>query len=616
MSKFFKPASVATAVTLALSSSAVFAQQNAVVVESTLDPIVVTASRSEENTSRIPARINVIASKTIEQNPLLNISDLLQKDASIYVKQSGGMGQIPEVSLRGTNPVHTLYLRDGARLNTQNNVSPIFTGFLDASDVEHVEILKGPASVQYGSDAIGGVIQLISQKPTKTGGFITGVYGENETYKAIVGADVVIENGLYAQVRGQRLESDGTRIFDTQPESQKASYDQKGYSAKVGFTRDEKIDTSLSISHNEGVNIFSTDGGTSNIAPREFENQTVNAIATFKPHQDLAVGLRYSNVQDKQKVPAYASHYDTSSNEIDSNVKWNFAQNQNILVGITTNHSEYKSNTITDTKQKIKTTGYYAQHQYNTDFVNTQVGVRVEDNERFGTHTVGQGAIRVHVAPTTSVYANIGSAFRAPSLNELYTQWGGNPDLKPEESVSYELGLDQRIGDNLVANVSAYRTNVKNLITNPTWSLNENIGKATFKGAETGLKWKQNDFFVNGQYAYVKTENKQTGLEIAYRPKHTGTLTVGLENQLYGFSVSAIARSKANAQNSVNSVKVPHYVTADINTYWNINPNVKVFANVENIADVKYRQVYNTFPTTNWYINGGRQASAGVTFRF
>ncbi|MFX8676608.1 TonB-dependent receptor, partial [Acinetobacter baumannii] len=91
---------------------------------------------------------------------------------------------------------------------------------------------------------IGGVVQLISKKPEKTGAELTGIYGENNTYKAIVNANLVTDQGFYAQVGGQRLESDGTRIFESQPQNEKAGYDQKGYHAKIGFFQENLIDAS------------------------------------------------------------------------------------------------------------------------------------------------------------------------------------------------------------------------------------------------------------------------------------------------------------------------------------------------------------------------------------
>ena len=627
MSNLCQPTALVGAIAIAMGfSTSVSAQDNTNIVNASLETLVVTASRSEEKIENVPARISVIDEKTIEQNPLLNISDVIQRDPSIYIKQSGGLGQISEISLRGAKSVHTLVLKDGARLNSQNELAPLYPAFLDTTDVQQVEILKGPASVQYGSDAIGGVVQLISKKPEKTGADLTGIYGENNTYKTIANANLVTDQGFYAKIGGQRLESDGTRILESQPKNEKASYDQKGYHAKVGFYQENTIDASASISENKGTNIF-TNNYISNTAQHQFENRVINAKLAYNILPDLIVNARYSNAQDKQNVPSYGSRYDTENNESDLNLKWKFTPNQNILVGATYTDANYQTNTILKGDQSVDSMGYYLQHQFKNEQFDTQFGVRLEDNERFGNHTVGQAAVRYHFLTNASVYANIGSAFRAPTLNEMYSQWGGNIDLKPEESTSYEVGADYQLNQNLLANVSLYQNEVKNLISSqciatcdgdwvttfPVYQ-NLNVNKATFKGGELGLKWQQDDYFISTQYAYVKTENKETGLEIAYRPKNTVTLTTGLENSIYGINISAIARSKSNASNTANPIQVPGYATMDFNAFWNINPNVKVFTNIQNLWDNQYHQVSRS--ATDWYINGGRLASAGVTFRY
>ena len=620
MSNLFQPTTLVGAIALAMGfSTSVSAQDSSNVVNASLDTLVVTATRSEEKIGNVPARISVIDQNAIKKNPALNLSDLIQQDPSVYVKQSGGMGQISEIGLRGTKAVHTLVLKDGARLNSQNELGPLYPAYLDTSDVQQIEILKGPASVQYGSDAIGGVVQLISKKPVKSGAELTGIYGENNTYKTILKADLVTDQGFYAQVGGQRLESDGTRIFESQDKSDNASYDQKGYNAKIGYFQENQIDASASISENKGTSIFSNDYIT-NTAPRNFVNRVINAKVDYNILQNLILGAHFANVQDKQDVPSYFTQYNTENNQSDLNLKWKFTPNQNILVGATYNDANYKTSSIKNQDQSVNSTGYYLQHQFKNELFDTQVGLRVEDHELFGSHTVGQGAIRYHFLPNASVYANIGSAFRAPTLNELYSQWGGNENLEPEESISYELGFDYAITDNLATSFSVYRTNVDNLIVYSD-SMNQNVGEANFTGGEAGLKWKQDDLFLATEYAYVESENKATGLEIAYRPKQTLTFTAGLENAVYGLSTSVIARSHANASNSANSVKVPGYATVDFNAYWNINPTVKIFTNIQNIGDVQYREVYKAASSwdnspEDWYINGGRFASAGVTFRY
>ncbi len=611
MSIQFQPTALVGASALAFGFTSPVHAAEQKVAKASLNTIVVTASRSEQNIKDVPARISVIDQKTIESNPILNISELIQRDPSIYIKQSGGFGQVSEIRLRGTNAVHTLVLKDGARLNSQNNYGPLYPSFLDTTDVQQVEILKGPASVQYGSDAIGGVVQLLSKKPEKTGAEITSIYGENQTYKAIAKANLVANNGFYAQVSGQQLETDGTRIYENLPTNDLGSFDQQGYSAKLGYIKEELLNSSISISENKGTSIFSSNYNTTT-SPREFKNRIINAKLSYHVSPNIILGTHLANVQDKQNVIDYGDHYNTENNEADLNLKWKFNKYQNILIGATYKDANYKTNSILANDQSVESKGYYAQHQFKNNLLDTQLGVRLEDNERFGTHTVGQGAIRYHFLPNASIYTNIGTAFRAPSLNELYTKWGGNTDLTPEKSTSYELGLDYKLTDNLSTQVSAYHTKIKDLIGygDPQ---NENIAVAKIKGGEASIKWAQDDLFVSTAYAYAKTENKENGKELAYRPKQSLTLTTGLENDKYGISASLIARSKSYTNNS-NSEQISGYATVDLNAYLNLTPQVKLFTNIQNIGDVEYRT--EQYGNKDWYINGGRLASAGVTFKY
>ncbi len=241
MSTLFQPTALVGAIALAMGfSTSVFAaeSQDQRVVNVALDTLVVTASRSEQNIKDVPARINIIEPKILEQSPIASFPDLLKYNAAINMVQSGGMGQLADIYLRGTESDHTLILRDGIRLNNASSGTANILLFIDTTDIKQIEILKGPASVLYGTDAIGGVIQLISKKPEKTGAFITGEVGENKTYKSVIGADLY-EDSFYAQIRGQRLESDATKVTNQKTSSNEtASFDQKGFSTKLGVEKE------------------------------------------------------------------------------------------------------------------------------------------------------------------------------------------------------------------------------------------------------------------------------------------------------------------------------------------------------------------------------------------
>src|SRR5690606_3231885 len=234
MSIQFQPTALVGAIALALgTTSSVFAAEQKV-AKASLDTIVVTASRSEQNIENVPMRLNVLDEKTIQQSPIADLPSLLTKEAALSVKQVGGYGQPASIFLRGSNAAHTLILQDGMRSNTAT-VAGTTLHLIDTTDIKQIEILNGPASVQYGTDAIGGVIQLMSKTPTENSAFTTVEVGEKNTYKSLVGVDAA-ENGYYAQIRGQRLETDGDQIISNQ--SKKAGFDQKGYSAKLGVDQD------------------------------------------------------------------------------------------------------------------------------------------------------------------------------------------------------------------------------------------------------------------------------------------------------------------------------------------------------------------------------------------
>ena len=618
MSISFQPTRLVGAIALAMGfSTSVSAQDSSNVVNASLDTLVVTATRSEEKIGDVPARISIIEPQIVDQSPIAELPHLLMSDASIDMMQYGGYGQTASIFTRGTNSTHTLVLRDGVRLNT-GSAGTASLSFIDTTDIKQIEVLKGPASVLYGTDAIGGVVQLVSKTPEKKGAFVTGEIGEHNTYKSVIGADLA-ENGIYAQIRGQRLESDGTQVTNLKdPNIKTGNYDQKGFSTKIGVEK-KQYAASIDYSENNGQSQYITDNdtytGVKNVT-QDFKNEIINIKGRLNINDDISMHARLSQFKDdlEQNESQDAIYNTTKEAELYS--KWKFSPTQNILAGIATKN--VKSDVLSgsgdygvDYDKEVDSTGYFVQHQYQSEKLHTQLGVRVEDHETFGTHTVGQAAARYQILPATSIYTNIGTAFRAPTNNDLYAlSWGGNPELKPEESVSYEIGLDQQLTDHLTMGLSAYRNEVDNLIT---WQngKNFNVKEATFTGGEFNLNWAKEELYTNLSYAYVQPKDKETDHDRPRRSRQSLTLTSGLQNEVYGISASLSAKSRPK-----NST-ISGYATVDVNAFWNVNPNVKLFTNIQNIGDVEYK----TTSASQWgqdiyYINGGRLASAGVTFRY
>ncbi|TCM68112.1 vitamin B12 transporter [Acinetobacter calcoaceticus] len=626
MSTQLQQTTLVGAIALAMGlSTSVFANTTATAERNivTLEPLVVTATRSEQKIESVPARINIIEASVLEQSPIAELPHLLMRDASINMVQSGGYGQISSIFLRGANSNQTLILRDGVRLNTATTGAPSLA-FIDTTDIKQIEVLKGPASVLYGTDAIAGVVQLISKTPEKTSAFVTGEIGENNTYKSIVGADLA-QDGFYAQIRGQRLETDGTQVTDFKNSNVKtADYDQKGFSTKFGV---EKEDYALSVDYqqNQGstgyIDCAASDASYNCIqlknVNQDFKNEIVNIKGRVNLNADVSLNARLSQFKDdiEQKNKNFAGTLDfinSKTQEAELYGKWQFTPQQNVLIGTT--YQNIKGDALSFAapyKGDVDSMGYYIQHQYNDQGLSTQVGLRVEDNQKYGTHTVGQAAVRYQVLPLTSVYANIGTAFRSPTLNELYSAYG-NADLNPEESTSYEIGIDQELNYGLTTGLSLYKTKVEDLIEMDSRNnyKNGNISKANFEGGETYLAFQQDQWFAKASYHYVKTENEVTKQELNRRPRQSFTFTAGLQNEIYGLSGSLSSKSSAKDYQQDS----PGYATVDLNAYWNINPNVKVFTNIENVGDVEYKTA--SYGGGYYYVNGGRVASAGVTFKY
>ena len=607
MSTHLKPAHLAGAIAIAMGfSSTTFAQDQSSAKTATLDTIVVTASRSEEKLKNVPARITIIEPKILEQSPIASLPQLLQTDASINIVQSGGYGQAASIFLRGGNSNQTLVLRDGVRLNS-NTSGTASLPFIDTTDIKQIEVLKGPASVLYGTDAISGVVQLISKTPEKTAAFVTGEIGENKTYKSVIGADLA-ENGFYAQIRGQRLETDGTPVKDIKNAAD-ASFDQKGYSAKIGVEK-EQYAASVDYSENQGYSDYDSSG---KLVSQDFKNEIINIKGRLNILENLALHARFSQFKDEidQNNSTDFVHSKTQESEIYG--QWSFTPNQKLLVGAT--HRNIDGDVIsygTPYQEDIDSTGYYIQHKYDQAGLNTQVGIRVEDNEKFGTHTVAQGSVRYQVLPLTSVYANIGSAFKAPTLNDMYA-FGGNPDLKPEESLSYEIGLDQKLAYNISTGLSLYTTEVDNLIAfDGVLNQMSNVEKAKMEGSELYVKWQGENLFTDLSYNYVRAKDKKNDEDLSRRPRQKIALTAGWADEQYTFSTTMLANGDYD-NSAYDNVQIPGHFRVDMHGQYKVNKNVDVFANIQNVGDSKYRTAYGS---GSYYINGGRQASVGVTLRY
>ena len=577
-----------------------------------LNPLVVTATRSEATIDTIPARINILDQEILERSPMASLPELLKSEVAANVVQLGGYGQQSSIFLRGSNSTHTLVLQDNLRLNSATTGAASLP-YLDTTDIAQVEILKGPASVLYGTDAIGGVVHLISKTPTENRVLSSTEVGEFNTYKAILGADFA-QNGIYTQIRGQRLESDGMPVKED-AQQQRAAYDQKGYSAKFGT---EQKDYALSFHYSENEGNAQYNNTTARLNNQDFDYQLLHLKGRVNLSDQVELNARVAQFKDNlyQNDPNFMGGYDyveSTTKEAELYTKWQLNASHNLLLGVKA--QDVDGNVLSygaAYQPALRSNGYFIQHQYDQAALNTQVGLRVEDHDQYGTHTIGQAAVRYQVFPTTSIYANVGSAFRSPSLNELYGS-SGNLDLKPEESLSFEIGADQKLNYGLETGISLYHTTVDHLIdaVEASQYTFTNLEKATFAGVESYIGWTGEHAYAKASYNYVRAKDDSTGNDLSRRPRHKATLTAGWKEALWGASTQLTANSDAD-NSAYDDVMIPGHLHVDLHAYYQAHPNVKLFTNLNNLLDTRYRTAFGS----GYYINAGRMASVGVNFQY
>lgn len=619
-----KPTSIASAISMVLLTLPAHAKEEPLY---TLETIVLSASKVTETQKDSPVKVNVIEMKDLA--PATTVAQVLERDSGLNVVQSGAMGQQTSIFTRGTNSSHTAVLVDGVKTNTATS-SISSTQTLDTSDFDRVEIIKGASSVQYGTDAIGGVVNIVSRSPEKTGATLEYQGGEQSLHKVKAGVDLVHSTDTtktFMQVSGNYVDTDGSPVNDSPKNKKDMSYSNKGGHARVGF-ESKHVDVEASHRLNEGSFQYLSGG----VLSADFKNEVSQAKVKVRPTQNSELNLRYSNFKDTldQNEPNYLGQFDTAQTDRDELEAFANVRLSNHILTVGVAQEDTKVNSIsygTKYNKNLESTGYYAQHKYDGERLKTQVGIREEDNKQFGKHTVYQGSAKYFLTDSLYAGANAGTGFRAPNGNDLYG-YGGNPDLKAEESKSYEtfIGKDFDLAGGLLNVEASYFTNdVDNLInsacvrnctssTPNVWPVygNVNVDKAKIKGAELTTRWTDDNWNTSLSYTYLTAKDTVRDIDLSRRPNNSLTAQVGYDDGKYSASARLVAKDSSD-NSAYDKVQVPGYVKVGVTAGYQVNPLLKAFMNIDNVTDTRTRVAYGSGA---YYISEPRQITAGFKFKY
>src|SRR4030081_3688616 len=519
--------------------------------------LVVSPTATETPINQIASSVTVITAKDIERDQRRTVPDALSTVPGLNVVQSGGPGGVTSVFMRGTNPNHTKVLIDGIDVSDPGNPARVFDlGHLLTSDVQQIEVLRGPQSGLYGADAIGGVISIITKKgegPPRATGTIEG--GSFSTFNQTAGLSGSEERFNYAfNVAHFRATDVPVTPLELLPPGQKAignNYDNMTYSTKLGADLTDNLTLNAVVRYTDATLRFTGD----TFDPATFASFPAAAQSTQTVHQLFTrgeavwsaldgriknyFGVNYTNQWNYNISPGEVAPTITTGDRVkyDWHTVTQLAPYHIVIVGA--EHETETLHTATVSAQNVNKAGYVELQSQFANRLFLVENVRQDDNDRFGEHPTYRLAPAVIVPFTeTKFKASYGSGFKAPTLNQLFVNFPeffffANPNLKPEESVGYDAGFEQPLFNDRIRFGSTYFHNdIRNLIqsvSDPVTfsSTLVNIGRATTEGTENFVSAAITDRVrVRADYTFTRAVDAITGLELLRRAKEKWSANV------------------------------------------------------------------------------------------
>ncbi len=561
-----------------------------------LDTINVTATRTARTADETLASVTVITRKDIDTTQAMDLPQLLGGLPGINTSSNGGFGKTTSLFLRGTNSNQVLVLIDGVRVGSASIGSTAWE-HVPISQIERIEVVRGPQSHIYGSDAIGGVIQIFTRdgagaKGTRVDGEIG--YGTYDTFEGDLGVSGGNDSTSYS-LRIGRLQSRGfDATEDNNPD--KDGYDRTSLSGNLKHRFENGLTFQLTGMRASGNNEY--DGfDPSADYDADFLQQVVTGKLsyTLNPWWDMSLSAGESRDKSENYVNGeFDSEFETRRPQ----ASWqnDFAVGDN---GLLTAGVDFVRDEVDGTTEYSETTrdntGVFAQYLGDYGRHNVSAGLRYDDNESFGGHTTGNIAWGYGIQDSLRLIASYGTAFKAPTFNDLYYQdpfgSNGNPDLDPETSQSIEFGLE---GTPEWGNWSlrAYRTDIDDLIqwaeVAPWVWQPQNIASARIDGLEASASTELDGWQISAALTLLDPKDKDTGNLLPSRSKQTFRLD--LDRRFGSTGVGATVRARSHSYNDPdNEVRIPGYGLLDLRMDHYITPDWGLRAQVRNLFDKSYQ---------------------------
>ena len=597
------------------------------------DDIVVTAAGIEQSRDEVGQAITVIDADTIKTRQAIDVVDLLATTPGVRFNRNGTVGAQTGVSLRGAETTQTLVLIDGVKVNDPSGIGdgydfgPLLTG-----NIRRIEVLRGSNSVVHGSQAIGGVVNIMTGVPAEGfGANASAEYGYSDTFSAKadisgtagiasggVGAAYFRTDGISSAANG--TERDGSENIAANARlklafSDSLSLDLRGYYIHADLDVDGFPAPAYALADTPEVAITDQYVGYAGINLALLDGKLTNrAAVTWMRNDRDYYSARGADVDYGYSGTNLRFEYEGVYAPVDQ---------AKLVFGYEHERPDYDYyDAFSTTSAKINIDSVYALAIVKP-FTGLAVtgGLRHDDHSQFGgATTFGANANYSPNGGATNVRLSYGEGFKAPSLYQLYDTFSGNRALTPERSKSYDVGFDQRLdGGRAVLSVTAFQRDTRNQINYdvslPPFGGYANLDRTRAKGVEASIALKPVDALtVTGSYSYVDARDRSAGSatygnRLARRAANAVSVSADYVWP-FGLSTGATVTMVGDSfDNAANTRRLDGYALAGIRASFPVGEHLEVYGRVDNLTDENYQTAYG-------YGTYGRAAYGGVRVRF
>lgn len=508
-----------------------------------LDPIIVTASRTPTPIDRVIGSAQVITRADIERLQPRDVLDLLHGQPGLAVARNGGRGQVSSVFVRGNESRQTLVLINGRRAGTVE--LPGFSWeYVPVAQIERIEIVPGARSSLYGSQAFGGVINIITRQDSATsvraGGGNLGSHDldahsgwRNETFDLGVGAGLERTSGYDVTTPAN---------FSADPDEDGYDAHHVGVHAGVNLSKAARLE--LDVLHNQGVTEF--DSVFNNF---RIDQHRLGLNIELAERTALQLDAGYNRDQRYYDPSFFGFFSDSERRSASAQVTHSYSGGSSVIGGVDYSQDRFRSSGDENTQRISRAVFANALPQFGA--LSLEAGARYERDNAYGDISTGQLGARYAFTPQSSVFARAGNAFRAPTFQERF---GGafniaSPSLQPERATSVEVGHAREFAG-IKGNLSLYQNRVRDLISFNASGADgmpfngdefyENVQRTRMRGAELTLAARCFEIDLNAGLAYLDARNEATDAPLARRPHKTARLDADRRWNAFGFGASLV----------------------------------------------------------------------------